>query len=68
MTEVFPDRNGVVRNVEVKVAPRFKGSGQYKSQVLYKLKRHISNLIVIVPAEEVDNDKKAENIQKEITV
>ena len=67
VTEVFPDRNGVVRNVEVKVAPRFKGSGQYKSQVLYKLKRHVSNLIVIVPAEEVDKNKKVENIQMEIT-
>ena len=56
MTEVFPDSNGIVRNVEIKVAPRFKGGGQYQSQVLYKLKRHVSNLIVIVPVEEIDKN------------
>ena len=58
MTEVFPNSNGIVRNVEIKVAPRFKGCGQYRSQVLYKLKRHASNLIVIVPVEEIDKDKE----------
>ena len=58
VTEVYPDSNGIVRNVEVKVAPRFKGRGQYQSQVLYKLKRHVSNLIVIVPVEETNKDKE----------
>ena len=60
MTEVFPDSNGIVRNVEVKVAPRYKGRGPYQSQVLYQLKRHVSNLIVIVPVEEA-KDKEATN-------
>ena len=58
MREVYPDSNRIIRNVEVKVAPRFKGRGQYQSQVLYKLKRHISNLIVIVPVEETNKDKE----------
>ena len=52
VTEIYPDKNGVVRNVEIKVAPRFEGSSKYKPQVLYKLKRHVSKLIVIVPVEE----------------
>ena len=60
MTEVFPDSNGIVRNVEVKVAPRYKGHGPYQSKVLYQLKRHVSNLIVIVPVEEA-KDKEATN-------
>ena len=58
MTEVYPDSNGIVRNVEIKVATRFKGRGPYQSQVLYKLKRHVSNLIVIVPVEETNKDKE----------
>ena len=52
VTEIYPDKNGVVRNVEIKVAPRFEGSSKYKPQVLYKLKRHVSKMIVIVPVEE----------------
>ena len=52
VTETYPDKNGVVRNVEIKVAPRCEGSSKYKPQVLYKLKRHVSKLIVIIPVEE----------------
>ena len=61
VTEVYPDSNGVVRNVEVKVATRFKGRGPYQSQVLYKLKRHVSNLIVIVPKEENEDVEENES-------
>ena len=67
MTEVFPNSNGIVRNVEIKVAPRFKGRGQYRSQVLYKLKRHVSNLIVIVPVEEIDKDKEVTSHESQVT-
>ena len=45
--------------MEIKVATRFKGRGPYQPQVLYRLKRHVSNLIVIVPVEE--NEDVAEN-------
>ena len=67
MTEVFPDSNGIVRNVEIKVAPRFKGRGQYRSQVLYKLKRPVSNLIVIVPVEEIDKNKEVTSHESQVT-
>ena len=72
MTEVFPDSNGIVRNVEVKVAPRYKGRGPYQSQVLYQLKRHVSNLIVIVSVEEtedkeVTNQEEASNQESQVT-
>ena len=67
VTEVFPDSNGIVRNVEVKVAPRYKGRGQYQSQVLYQLKRHVSNLIVIVPVEETNKDKEVTSHESQDT-
>ena len=51
--------------MEVKVAPRYKGRGPYQSQVLYQLKRHVSNLIVIVPVEET-KDKEVTN-QEEVS-
>ena len=66
MTEVFPDSNGIVRNVEVKVAPRYKGRGPYQSQVLYQLKRHVSNLIIIVPVEET-KDKEVTSQEPQVT-
>ena len=61
MTETYPDDQNIVRNVEVKVAPRCAGSAAYKPQVLYKLKRHTSKLIVIVPVEEQGNDEAENN-------
>ena len=63
VTEAYPDKNGVVRNVEIKVAPRFGGSSttKYKPQSLYKLKRHVSKLIVIVP---VDGNNEVQSIDQ----
>ena len=52
VSDTYPDSNGVVRNVEVVVARRGDGSKLYQSQVLSKLKRHVSKLIVIVPVED----------------
>ena len=66
MKEVFSDSNGIVRNVEVKAAPRFKGRGQYQSQVLYKLKIHVSNLIMIVPVEEIDKSKEVMSHESQV--
>ena len=37
----------MVRNVEVTVAMKQDGSAVYKPQLLWKLKRHVNNLIVI---------------------
>ena len=48
VTDTYQDRKGVVRNVEVTVAPRCEGSNTYQPQVLRRLRRHVSMLIVIV--------------------
>ena len=55
---VFPDEDGTVRNVEVKVSVKEDGSKKLKSQPLSVVKRHVSNLIVIVPSDEVNVPKK----------
>ena len=52
VTNTFPDEQGVVRNVEVKVHPRQDGSQVYKPTTANYLKRHVSNLVVLVPMEE----------------
>ena len=52
VTDTYQDRKGVVRNVEITVAPRCEGSNTYQPQVLRRLRRHVSMLIVIVPVEE----------------
>ena len=72
VTEVYPDRHGIVRNVEVLVAPRHSGVGEYRYQKPYHVKRHVGKLIVLVPVEdqevtEVNNDA-AKNTQAEVPV
>jgi len=54
VVEVYPDMDDVVRNVKVALPPpRIDGSKDYKKGMeKSEVKRHISNLIVIVPAEE----------------
>ena len=52
VTEVYPDRHGVVRNVEVCVKSKPDGTPRYQSRKPNFLKRHVSKLIVIEPAEE----------------
>ena len=49
---MFPDEQKVVRNVEVKVVPAQTGSSEYKPVKPNYLKWHMSNLIVLVPAED----------------
>ena len=52
VTSVFPDELGVVRNVEVKAKPKQSGSIEYVPSSSLFLKRHVNNLIVLVPLEE----------------
>ena len=52
VSSVFPDKHEVVRNVEVKVVPAQTGCSDYKPVKPNYLKRHVSNLIVLVPAED----------------
>ena len=49
---MFPDRFGNVRNVEVMVKPTQDGSTHYQSSGSQKLRRHVSNLLVLVPFED----------------
>ena len=52
VTSVYPDEKGLVRNVEIAVSLNNNGSVVYKPSSLSLLKRHVSNLIVIVPADD----------------
>ena len=67
VTATFPDRHGKVRNVEVRVVPSRDSSRNYKPVQSNYLKRHVSNLIVLVPAEDqvkVDTDSKGEDVSE----
>ena len=55
VSEVYPDNKGIVRNVEVAVSTNNNGSVKYKPSSCNLLKRHVSNLIVLVPADESDH-------------
>ena len=56
IVNVFPDRLGIVRNVEVLAAMKQDGSLPYQPQSLSRLRRHASNLILIKPVEETIQD------------
>ena len=52
VSAVFPDEHGIVRNVEVTVVPKQDGSLPYKPVKANHLKRHVSNLILLVESED----------------
>ena len=64
VTATFLDKHGNVRNVEVKVVPTgsIDKSKSYKPVKPNYLKRHVSNLVVIVP---VDGHDGKTDVQKE---
>ena len=64
VNNVFPDNKGVVRNVEIAVSSNLDGSTKYKPSACHLLKRHVSNLIVLVPADEIEG----ENAQVPVTL
>ena len=57
VSKVFPDRRGKVRNVQVMVKPKQGGSSQYVPTKAIYLDRHVSNLMVIVPADDKEHDE-----------
>ena len=64
VVEVFPDKSGTVRNVQVLVKPSQDGSSKYIPSKGYELKRHVSKLLLLVPVEDqedVVNDVEVEN-------
>ena len=61
ITAVYPDRLGKVRNVEVSVKPKQGGLGEYVPTIPLQLRRHVNNVIVLIPVEDqnVGSDKAA---------
>ena len=51
LTTVYSDSKGTVRNVEVAVVPSVSSSRSYYHVEKSLLKRHVCNLIVLVPEE-----------------
>ena len=57
VSQVYPDDNGRVRNVEVKVSGKQDSSLRYNPGSPSFLNRHVSNLILLVPAEDNSEEK-----------
>jgi hypothetical protein len=54
VVEVYPDKSCNVRNVQVLVRPNQDGTNKYKPYHGYELKRYVSKLLHLVPAEDQD--------------
>ena len=52
VTNVFPEKNGKVHNVEITVKPKQSSVGPYIAAKPTKINKHVCNLIVIVPVED----------------
>ena len=48
----YPDTHGRVRNVELLVKPRQGAAGDYVASAPIYVKRHVNNLVLLVPYEE----------------
>ena len=66
VTATFPDKHGNVRNVEVRVASSQDKSKDYKPTKPNHLKRHVSNLVVIVPVEADEKEDDAEEVRSKV--
>ena len=65
---VYPDKTGAVRNVQVLVKPTQDGSIKYKSSQGHEMKRHVSKLLLLVPAEEQEQDDNYDDVEVERVV
>ena len=65
MIEVYPDKTGTVRNVLVQVKPNQDGSSKYKPSQGYQVKRHVSKLLLLVPAEDQGNVEEEDDVEVE---
>ena len=52
VTACYPDRHNRVRNVELTVKPKQGGGGGYVPTAPIIIRRHVSNVVVLVPVEE----------------
>ena len=57
VTECYPDSHGKVRNVELMVKPKQSGAGNYVLTQPSHLRRHVSNVVVLVPVEDTVDDE-----------
>ena len=64
VVEVYPDRFGNVRNVEVMVKPAQDGSSIYKPSGGQLIRRHVNNLLLLVPLEEQDASKTKTSVER----
>ena len=64
VVEVYPDKSGTVRNVQVLVKPGQDGSSKYKPSNGYEIKRHVSKLLLLVPAEDQEIVVKNSDVEE----
>ena len=64
VVEVYPDRFGNVRNVEVLVKPAQDGSSIYKPSGGQLIRRHVNNLLLLVPVEEQDTSQTKTSVER----
>ena len=55
VSQCYPDHHGRVRNVELMVKPRQGSSSDYVPTTPIYIKRHVNNIIVLVPSEDVED-------------
>ena len=60
VVEIYPDRTGTVRNIQVLIKPNQDETSKYKSSQGYEVKRQVSKLLLLVPAEDQENCGKEE--------
>jgi hypothetical protein len=65
VVEVYPDKTGTVRNVLVQVKPSHDGSSKYKPSFGYQVKRHVSKLLLLVPAEDQESFEEGDDVEVE---
>ena len=61
VTYCYKDRFNKVRNVELALKPRQGGIGSYISTPSINVRRHVSNIVVLIPAEERPELQVSEN-------
>ena len=63
VTDCYKDRHGRVRNIELMVKPKQGGSIDYVVTPPILIKRHVNNVVLLVPAEQTDQDEsEVENV------
>ena len=58
VTVPYPDQLGRVRNVELMVKPKQGPTGDYIPTAPIYIKRHVNNIVVLVPAEELEETQE----------